>query len=291
MKRWTHTWLALLAALAMTAAACGSDTTTTTTSGSAADDGAMSEDSMDDDMAMDDDDHDDDDDMDHDDHDDDMDHDDDHDDHGEGMDHGHAKPLDIAEGSPVPDVAITVSDALVLTVSIDNFTITPENVDGEPIENEGHMHLLVDGVKFDKFYELERDLTEVLEPGMRAVEVELNANDHRPWAVDGERISDSVMVDVPGEVDETALVVSASFTDGSVEIAEDRVEVPFESEVLIQVTSDVDEELHVHGYDVYADIDPESGGQVRFTADIPGSFEVELEQSGTFIVELVVRAS
>lgn len=286
MQRWTNTTRALFLALAMIAAACGSGTTTTTgadagsgdemsddtTGDDGMGDGSMDDDGMDDGSMGDDD----------------MEHEDDHDD---GADHDHGGTLDIADGSPVPSVSIAVGDDLVLRVSVENFTITAENIDGEPIENEGHMHLLVDGVKVDRFTELERDLSGVLGPGMHSVEVELNANDHRAWAVDGERIRDSVMVDVPGAIEETAFVITATYQDGTVAIAEDRVEVPFESEVLIQVTSDVSEELHVHGYDVYADIDPETGGQVRFVANIPGTFEVEFEQSGTFIVELIVRAT
>ena len=54
------------------------------------------------------------------------------------------------------------------------------------------------------------------------------------------------------------------------------------------VASDVADEIHIHGYDLSADV--EAGGSVRipFTADIVGRFEVELEQRGVQLAEIEV---
>jgi hypothetical protein len=54
------------------------------------------------------------------------------------------------------------------------------------------------------------------------------------------------------------------------------------------VTSDVADEVHVHGYDVSKDVP--AGGTVRFSfpARIEGVFEVELEGRGRQIAELRV---
>jgi hypothetical protein len=59
--------------------------------------------------------------------------------------------------------------------------------------------------------------------------------------------------------------------------------------VLIVVRSDVADEVHVHGYDVARNVP--AGGTVRvaFTADLPGRFEVELEERGAQIAELTVE--
>ncbi len=59
--------------------------------------------------------------------------------------------------------------------------------------------------------------------------------------------------------------------------------------VRFRVRSDVAEEIHVHGYDIFEDI--EAGGTVRFDfpAEIDGVFEVELEQSATEIAELRIE--
>jgi hypothetical protein len=54
------------------------------------------------------------------------------------------------------------------------------------------------------------------------------------------------------------------------------------------VTSDVADEVHVHGYDVAKDV--EAGGSVRFSfpAELEGVFEVELESRREQIAELRV---
>jgi len=60
--------------------------------------------------------------------------------------------------------------------------------------------------------------------------------------------------------------------------------------VEITVTSDVADEVHVHGYDLMADVAPAAPATIRLEADAPGRFEIELENSGIQIAELEVRA-
>jgi hypothetical protein len=57
----------------------------------------------------------------------------------------------------------------------------------------------------------------------------------------------------------------------------------------ITVTSDIADEVHVHGYDLMADVAPGVPATMRFEADAPGRFEIELENSGIQIAELEVR--
>ena len=59
--------------------------------------------------------------------------------------------------------------------------------------------------------------------------------------------------------------------------------------VVITVTADVTDHVHVHGYDLMADVSPGAPATIRFTADAPGRFEIELEESGVQIAELEVR--
>jgi hypothetical protein len=58
--------------------------------------------------------------------------------------------------------------------------------------------------------------------------------------------------------------------------------------VVLVVRSDTADEIHLHGYDLGADV--EAGGTVRipFVADTPGRFEVELENLGVQIAEITV---
>jgi len=59
-------------------------------------------------------------------------------------------------------------------------------------------------------------------------------------------------------------------------------------QVRLKVSSDVADEIHVHGYDLMKDV--EKGGSVEFSfaASIEGRFEIELENAGTQIANLEV---
>ncbi len=62
-------------------------------------------------------------------------------------------------------------------------------------------------------------------------------------------------------------------------------------QVRLKVSSDVADEIHVHGYDLMKDV--EKGGSVQFSfpATIEGRFEIELENAGTQIANLEVDPS
>ncbi len=59
--------------------------------------------------------------------------------------------------------------------------------------------------------------------------------------------------------------------------------------VVLRVVADVADEVHLHGYDRSANVAPGKPAQIRFTADITGVFEVELEQRRQPLLMLEVR--
>ena len=59
--------------------------------------------------------------------------------------------------------------------------------------------------------------------------------------------------------------------------------------VRLVVSSDVAEEVHVHGYDKRVDVPANGTAELSFVADIPGVFEVELEQRHRRLFTLEVR--
>ncbi|MGH8935287.1 MAG: hypothetical protein ACRDXD_03290 [Acidimicrobiia bacterium] len=75
--------------------------------------------------------------------------------------------------------------------------------------------------------------------------------------------------------------------DGQVE-GGGRVEVRQGSPVRLTVEADLSEEVHVHGYDLRAEVEPGRPATLEFVADIPGIFEVELEESHLHLLELEV---
>ncbi len=51
--------------------------------------------------------------------------------------------------------------------------------------------------------------------------------------------------------------------------------------VVLKITSDIQEELHLHGYDISVDLEKDTPAELSFTASISGRFVFELEKSKT----------
>jgi hypothetical protein len=67
-----------------------------------------------------------------------------------------------------------------------------------------------------------------------------------------------------------------------------RVPVAAGEQVTLAITSDVADVVHVHGYDLTAELTPGTPAEFSFPASIPGVFEVELHDAGTVLVSLQV---
>ena len=224
------------------------------------------------------------------------------------MDHG--DPVE-AEGVSVdfeaePDPTGGVN----LEIMTEGFEFTPENVNGENEDGEGHAHLYIDGEKWGRLYGEWFHLTG-LDEGEHEIMVTLNANDHSDLVdEDGEMIAatktvefaapsdghdhdhgddgdamegqdgddhsgmemdegdDSMMME--GDADQTfTLDIEGGEPAGgpvSFEASEGEM-------IAINVTTDEPVEIHVHGPDLYEDVDGE--GTIMFEAPEPGSYEIE----------------
>lgn len=51
--------------------------------------------------------------------------------------------------------------------------------------------------------------------------------------------------------------------------------------ITLRITVDENEGFHLHGYDKSLELEKDKPAEIQFTADKPGSFEYELENSGT----------
>ena len=63
------------------------------------------------------------------------------------------------------------------------------------------------------------------------------------------------------------------------------MEVPVDSQVRLQVTSDVDDELHVHGFEVEEELEAGRTTTVELTTDQQGVFDVETHESGLLLLQ------
>ena len=83
--------------------------------------------------------------------------------------------------------------------------------------------------------------------------------------------------------------ITVSVRDGKVTPKPRRVAVPLGDQVRLQVTSDVDDELHVHGFDIEEPLEAGRTTTVELTADQQGVFEVETHETELELLQLAVR--
>ena len=84
-------------------------------------------------------------------------------------------------------------------------------------------------------------------------------------------------------------VLAVRVRGGSVVEGASRQRATVNQSVTIRVTSDVTDEVHVHGYDKKFEVAAGRTGEVTFVANIPGVFEVEFERSHRLLFTLEVR--
>ena len=83
-------------------------------------------------------------------------------------------------------------------------------------------------------------------------------------------------------------VITISYTGGKIE-GGGRKQVAKGSTVTLQVTSDIVDEVHLHGYDKAVNTVADQPVQIVFKADASGVFEVELEKKGLKLVDIEVK--
>lgn len=237
-----------------------------------------------------------------------------------GGHHGHGDDSELFESAVQPAVAISIEEdpksGWNLRADVENFSFAPESVGAAAVDGEGHLHLYVDGEKVTRMYGPWWHLSG-LGVGEHEIMVEMSANDHSVYAIDGEPVVAMATLTVSEAQAEMAMsdgdhgdddhghshlgtgeytdgsadadvVIAGSFIDGELEIDDRRFSVDNGQIVGLRFTSDVDEFIHVHGYDVLLEVGPDNPIDVSFVADLAGSYEVEFENTGRFLFDLQV---
>jgi hypothetical protein len=99
----------------------------------------------------------------------------------------------------------------------------------------------------------------------------------------------------PTETAEPTPTATGTLDAVEIEVEEGRVDGPARIRVdqgawvAFEVEADVQDHVHVHGYDLLFDAAPGRKVQIRFRADIPGVFEIELEDASLLLTMLEVR--
>lgn len=117
--------------------------------------------------------------------------------------------------------------------------------------------------------DVDTDPTETTDPTTTTVDVDVDDDDDAD------------------EPEEPGTSIDITVEDGEVG-GGGRLGVELGSTVTIRVTSDIDDHIHLHGYDVLVDVVAGEPAELTFEATIPGVFEVELEDSRIQLAELEI---
>lgn len=117
--------------------------------------------------------------------------------HAEHAGHAHGNMLSLPTGSDAPKLDITVvKDPMSgwnLHVKTENFRFAPDRASLSHVAGEGHAHVYVNGAKFARLYGPWMHIA-ALPEGSVKIEVALNTNDHRPFAIDDVPVSATVTI-------------------------------------------------------------------------------------------------
>jgi heme/copper-type cytochrome/quinol oxidase subunit 2 len=74
--------------------------------------------------------------------------------------------------------------------------------------------------------------------------------------------------------------------EGSTVTGGGRIAVPVGETVTLLITSDIDDQVHIHGYDLFVDLEAGVTAEVSFAADIPGVVEIETHEGALVVATL-----
>jgi hypothetical protein len=93
----------------------------------------------------------------------------------------------------------------------------------------------------------------------------------------------------PAEDTDPLVEITVSVQDGRVSPKPRRVEVEKDSQIRLLVTCDVDDEVHVHGFDIEEPLEAGRTTTVEFVVNEDGVFEVETHESELELLQLEVH--
>ena len=233
---------------------------------------------------------------------------------------GHDGPATREAQEPHPSVSVELVDdpagGWSLHAVPSYFRLAPENASGDHVDGEGYMYLYINGEEVARVYETWYQMPP-LPAGTHDISVIMRTNDHAPLTRGGVVIAafatlevsedeatlpaagegdhgggDHAMASAPNPYDaDVANAVQTIVVDvvgGAPVGGVRRVEAELGSVVALMVTSDIAEEVHVHGYDILRAVSEGNPSHFAFTAEIPGVFEVEFEGSGRLLLQLEI---
>ncbi len=116
-----------------------------------------------------------------------------------GHGHGHSGHADGVEAEGPMSVQVSAepdaASGANVFITVDGFKFTPENVNEDHVDGEGHAHIYVDGKKVGRLYGSSVHLGDLSE-GEHEIRVTLNSNTHADYTVDGQVVEAVTTVNV-----------------------------------------------------------------------------------------------
>ncbi len=114
------------------------------------------------------------------------------------MDHSAGNGVQVAN---TPTIAISAPEGMTadggeLLVETGNFVFRQAAEMVPHVDNEGHAHVYLNGLKLGRLYGSTTRIGSLL-PGQYTLDISLNTNDHRPYLDDGDTVSDTMTFTVP----------------------------------------------------------------------------------------------
>jgi len=208
-------------------------------------------------------------------------------------DHDHGEMVDVSGVANPPEVSVTATPdgtgGATLDIATSNFTLVPANPPSDHQPGEGHLHIYVDGVSIAMVHETTVHLGD-LSDGHHNIRVTVSTNDHRDYTL-GETViaaSTEVMTTGGTAAQEADHTLALEVMDGMVMGGIQRLAVSVGEVVAITATSDTDDSLHIHAYDLTLELKAGQPSTLFVEASIPGVFEGELHHAGFQVLSLEV---
>jgi hypothetical protein len=205
---------------------------------------------------------------------------------GAKHEHSHDQQMNMS-AAQAPTLALMLKDSdaggLTLVLDTTRFRFAPEHVDGAHVAGEGHTHLYIDGKKIGRIYAPRYELRP-LTPGVHEIEVGLYTNNHMAYVADGKPVAGRfvVLVEKPSHRNKDSQLqhVDLTIEHDKVNVKDKTIRVAQGDVVELCWSSDKNQTLHLHGYDIEAEVRPSSPVVMRFVAFATGRFPVEIHGGG-----------
>ncbi len=194
----------------------------------------------------------------------------------------HDKLLNLP-GAQAPTLALDIQDkdpgTLMLLLDTSRFRFAKEHADGPHVAGEGYAQLAVDGKDIARIYASRYELKS-LAPGVHEIEVGLYTNNHMAYAADGKPVAGRFVLLISKSYhrskDSQLQSVDLALEHGKVNVKDKTIRVAQGDVVELRWSSDVNQTLHLHGYDIETEVRPGSPVVMRFGAFATGRFPVEI---------------